>query len=159
MCTASAMIDEWVVPGFLIGCYPYEALLHSTLECLYNIECIDKLKTMYTSSNITFPPLDPTLSVANETVQSLVESLMIVEWQTSVIYERYYRRCAPIACTYSINQQANPLYIFSTMLGLYGGLTVILKLCVPVLVRVIRSILLSREQQMQPNTTVAVIQA
>ncbi|CAF4660720.1 unnamed protein product, partial [Rotaria sp. Silwood1] len=35
-CSEPAIIDGWHVPGFRIGCSPFEALLQSTLECLYN---------------------------------------------------------------------------------------------------------------------------
>ena len=155
-CTSPAIIDDWIVPGFLVGCYPYEALLQSTLECLYNTTCINKLKTLYNSSNVTFRPLDPTLSTPNETVQSLVNTLMVVEWQTSVMYERYYTACEPLSCTYSINQQANPLYVISTIIGLYGGLSVVFKLIVPVTVRFIRPLMLYRRQQVQPATIMTV---
>jgi len=158
MCTAPAEIDGWLVPGFLVGCYPHEALFQSTLECPYDTVCINKLKTMYYSSNITFHPLDSILSIPNGTVQSLVDTLMVVEWQTSVIYERYYKACAPLSCTYSVNQQANPLYVISTIIGLYGGLSVVFKLIVPFLVRTGRDITLRRRRQVQPITIVPSIQ-
>jgi hypothetical protein len=158
MCTAPANIDQWLVPGFLVGCYPHEALLQSTLECLYDIICVDRLKTMYYTSNITFHPLDPTLSTPNATVQSLVDTLMVVEWQTSVIYEQYYTACAPLSCTYSINQKTNALYIISTIIALYGGLSVVLKLIVPVSIRTGRHSTLRRRRQVQLAITVPPIQ-
>jgi hypothetical protein len=68
MCTSPAFIDGWRVPGFLVGYYPLETLLQSTLECLYDVVCINVLKTMYSTMNITVDPLDPTLSAPNATV-------------------------------------------------------------------------------------------
>ncbi|UJR34795.1 hypothetical protein I4U23_027576 [Adineta vaga] len=48
---------QYMLPnGFLTGCTPFEALLESTLDCLYNTECLNttEMKTMTTS--------DPTLN-------------------------------------------------------------------------------------------------
>ena len=153
-CTSTAIIDEWIVPGFLIGCYQHEALLQSTLECLYDTQCINKLKTIYSSSNATFLPLNPTLSSPNETVQSLVEKLMVAEWQTNVIYEQYYNACAPLSCNYFVNQKASSLYIINTIIGLYGGLTITFKLIVPVSVRIGRNLIIRRRHQVQPIATI-----
>lgn len=154
-CTSPAAIDEWIIPGFLVGCYPHEALLQSTLQCLYDMSCIDKLKTMYYDSNSTFRALNSTLSRPNVTVQSLVDTLMVVEWQSKIFYEQYYTACAPTTCTYSTEHKANALYVINVIIGLYGGLSVALKVIVPVMVRIIRHLLLSRRQQrIQPATIV-----
>jgi hypothetical protein len=154
MCTSPAFIDEWRVPGFLVGCYPLEALLQSTLECLYDVVCIDKLKIMYVMVNATIRPLDPTLSASNATVQSLVNALMIDRWETSVFYERYYEACAPLSCSYLINKRANPLYIISTIVGLCGGLSVVLKLISPVIVRIGQRCIIRRQRRVQPAVSV-----
>ena len=150
-CTSPAIIDGWHVPGFLVGCYPFEALLQSTLQCLYDSKCINKLKNIYSSSNWTLFPLDPTLSAPNTTVQSLVDTLFIDRWQTSVTYERYYDACAPLSCSYSITEQANPVYVISTIFGLYGGLSVALEILVPVTVRLGQHFLIHRRRRIRPS--------
>ncbi len=157
-CTSSAFIDGWRVPGFLVGCYPLEALLQSTLECLYNVECINKLKFMYYTMNITIRPLDPLLSNPNVTVQSLVNELLIVGWETNVIYEQYYAACKPLFCSYSISERANVAVIISTIVGLFGGLSVVLKLIIPTLVIIIQHIIMHhRRQRIQPRVSVIAI--
>jgi hypothetical protein len=146
-----ATIDTWKVPGFLVGCSPLESLLQSTLECLYNVTCINKLimpNEQY--SNITIPPLDVTLSSPNVTVQSLMNELMIVRWERSITYEHYYATCAPTLCTYVPTERANPIYIITTIIGFYGGLTVALKMIVPVLVKFGRYLLMYRRQRIAP---------
>ncbi|CAF4086492.1 unnamed protein product, partial [Adineta steineri] len=84
MCISEALFNGLVIPGLHVGCYPFESLLQSTLECLYNISCIDQLKSMYNYSNITFNPLNNSLSSANTTVQSLIETLFVERWETDV---------------------------------------------------------------------------
>ncbi|CAF4164670.1 unnamed protein product, partial [Adineta steineri] len=84
MCISEASFNGLVIPGLHVGCYPFESLLQSTLECLYNISCIDQLESMYNYSNITFNPLNNSLSSANTTVQSLIETLFVEKWETNV---------------------------------------------------------------------------
>ncbi len=146
MCTSEASFDGLIVPGFRVGCYPLEALLQSTLECLYNISCINKLKSMYNHSNIIFNPLNASLSSPNITVQSLVDKLLVEEWESSVVYEQYFSTCAPLSCTYTFDGQISLINTITTVIGLYGGLTVVLKLMCPVLVRIGYYLILRRRQ-------------
>ena len=101
-CNSQAVLNGSTLPGLRVGCYPLEALLQSTLECLYNISCINILRFMYQRSNFTVDPLDATLSSPNATVQSLIDTLLVDRWETRVTYEQYYATCAPLACTYTL---------------------------------------------------------
>jgi hypothetical protein len=92
MCTSSAAINGTFISGFRIGCYVLDALLQSTLECLYNVTCIDTIKSLYQAENIDIRPFDPDLSSPNETVQSLVNILFIDQWNTNISYDQYYYR-------------------------------------------------------------------
>ena len=152
MCSTSATIDRWIVPGFLVGCYPLESLLQSTLECLYNITCINKLKKPGLVSNTTIRPLDYTVSSPNATVQSLMDALMVDRWESSVTYESYYAACAPLSCTYVIRDRANPLYVITAIIGLFGGLNASLKLIIPVFVKIVRYLIMRRRQRVDPQT-------
>ncbi|CAF4104175.1 unnamed protein product, partial [Rotaria sp. Silwood1] len=134
-CLSPAFIDGWLVPGFRVGCNPIESLLQSTLECLYNVTCIDKIKPNDSTSDMIFRALDSTRSSSNILVQSLVDALMVDKWETNVVYEHYYRACAPLYCTYSLNMRFNKVYVFTTIISLTGGLTVILKLVIPLAVK------------------------
>ncbi|CAF0761651.1 unnamed protein product [Adineta steineri] len=140
MCTSPAILDEQSLPGLLVGCYPLEALLQSTLECLYNMTCIDALKNMYYSSNISIRALDSTLSSPNVTVQALINVLMIDRWENNITYDQYYQLCASTQCTYSVNERADLLYVVTAIMGLYGGLIVILKICVPIMIKIVLGI-------------------
>ncbi|CAF1013034.1 unnamed protein product [Adineta ricciae] len=149
-CTSLATIDKWIVPGFLVGCYPLESLLQSTLECLYDLTCINRLKNITKFSNITFRPLDPTLSSHNVTVQSLVDVLMIDQWESNIIYENYYTACSAPSCTYVIIEQVNLVYMITTIFGLYGGLTIAFKVIVPILMTIVQYLIMHRRRRVEP---------
>ncbi|CAF0854600.1 unnamed protein product [Adineta steineri] len=130
------------VPGFYIGCYVIEALLQSTLQCFYDQTCIDELLLyLTTASPINVTALDPSLSSQyseDSTIENLLNSLMIEEWNPIQIYDRYYNECQPIECTYTIKTRNSVIYIITTMFGIVGGLITVLKLVVPRLVKFIR---------------------
>lgn len=150
-CTAPAFIDDWRVPGFLVGCYPLEALLQSTLECLYDPVCILRLQTLYYPDNYTIRPLNATYSDPRATVQSLVKELMVDHWESNVSYEKYYEACQPLSCSYSPYEQANIFYIISNIISLFGGLSIILRIVAPLIVRIGQFFVLYRRQrQLQP---------
>jgi hypothetical protein len=154
MCASSAAIDGEIVHGLLVGCYPLESLLQSTLECLYNMTCINKLKKTNQFSDMSIRPLNSTLSPPNVTVQSLIDALMIDRWESSIAYEHYYMECAPLSCMYVIREQANLIYMITTIIGFFGGLTVALKIIVPVLMKIARYLIMCRQRRVEPNVTV-----
>jgi hypothetical protein len=154
MCASSAAIDGEIVHGLLVGCYPLESLLQSTLECLYNMTCINKLKKTNQFSDMSIRPLNSTLSPPNVTVQSLLDAFMVDRWESSITYEHYYAACAPLSCTYVIREQANLIYMITTIIGFFGGLTVALKIIVPVLMKIARYLIMCRQRRVEPNVTV-----
>ena len=139
-CSTQASIDEWLIPGFRVGCYAIESLLQSTLECLYDATCISRITPNDPPSSMIFRPLDSALSSPTVTIQSLLDALMIDEWRLNITYDRYYTACAPAYCTYSFIMRFDSVYIFTTIMGLSGGLTVVLKLTVPFAVKIGRYI-------------------
>ncbi|CAF2805184.1 unnamed protein product [Rotaria sp. Silwood2] len=153
-CLSPLVIDGWLVPGLRVGCDPMESLLQSTLECLYNATCIDKIKPHDTTSNIMFRALDATLSSSDAIVQSLVDVLMVDQWETNVIYEHYYRACAPLYCIYSLEIRFDKVYVFTTIMGLSGGLTVALKLIIPLAVKFWQHIQIYRRRLVRPMINV-----
>ncbi len=71
----------FLVSGFYTGCYVIEALLLSNLECLYDQQCIDKLRSfLNVSLQMNITALDtslPSVYLINSTIQELVDNLMI----------------------------------------------------------------------------------
>ncbi|UJR12038.1 hypothetical protein I4U23_016216 [Adineta vaga] len=117
----------------VFGCLPIDGLRQSTLECFYNSTCLNELAQFF---NITtkFPNVlnqsvptrfNPLLSV---TLGELIDKLFVETWQNSSNYSNYYSSCSPSSCEYNHVERNNILYTITTFLGLYGGLTVGLKL-------------------------------
>ncbi|CAF3197907.1 unnamed protein product [Rotaria sp. Silwood2] len=156
-CSTPAIIGEWLVPGFRVGCSPLEALLQSTLECLYNMTCIERLQSIYQITNITMQPLNPTLSNSNATVQSLIDGLMVDWWKTNITYDGYYFACGPLSCTYSRYEQFSVVYIMNIIMGLCGGLKVALRILVPIPVKIGLKIILRYRQRQIVQATVTTI--
>lgn len=153
-CTSPAFIDHWRVPGFFIGCYPFEALLQSTLECLYDVSCLDRLNRLYYQVNISIRPLDARRSDPTVTVQSLLNELFIDQWKSELIYEKYYTACQPLYCSYLTSERVNILVITNTIVGLFGGLSVVFRLMAPILISIVHRIIIHRRRQIHPIVSV-----
>ncbi|CAF1071625.1 unnamed protein product [Adineta steineri] len=138
----SGNVTLFDVPGFYIGCYVIEALLQSTLQCFYDKICIDHLQVyLTTASPMNVTALDsslPSQYSEDSTIKNLLNELMIEEWSSTQLYDRYYDECQPIECTYNVKTRNNVIYIVTTMFGIIGGLITVLKLVVPRVVKFIR---------------------
>ncbi|CAF4276580.1 unnamed protein product, partial [Adineta steineri] len=138
----STNIRLFDVPGFYTGCYVIEALLQSTLQCFYDQNCIDELQLyLTTASPMNATALDPFLSsqyAENSTIEHLLQSLMIEDWNSAQLYDRYYNECQPIQCTYTIETRNSVVYIITTMFGIIGGLITVLRCVVPRVVNLVR---------------------
>lgn len=114
------------VPNFFVGCYLVDALFMSTLECFYNETCMIELDRYLNSSmrqSIPFPVLSATLNPPDETVESIVNRLMLDSWLSSVNFSNYYKTCAPSACTFEYKGRNDLFSAITTIIGLFGGLS------------------------------------
>lgn len=160
LCTQPAIITDQYsmgLPGLLIGCYPLEAILQSSLECLYDQICLDSmiLYMNQTSSNIAWITLNSSLLLTtefsiNETVEQMTDRLFIDQWHVNQSYDTYYDQCAATHCTYSYIQTFDLFYVVTTILALYNGLSTILKIIVPFIVYCIVWILSRRPTPVVP---------
>ena len=130
-CTEPVYIDSSISSGFVLGCNPSESLLRSTLSCLYNQTCIRLINFGNLSS---IDPLDlsiPSQYYPNNTVDELASGAFVEEWFMNVSYSNFFSACAPSTCTYSVSERKQVLEVTTVVLGLYGGLTLILRVLVP----------------------------
>ena len=74
------------------------------------------------SNETKFPP--------NTTVETLVNELFIDNWFTLTSFSNYYTKCEPILCTYTFTKTGNAPFVVTTLTGLLGGLTIVLRFCV-----------------------------
>jgi hypothetical protein len=83
------------------------------------------------------------------TVQSLVDVLFVEQWDTNMTYGQYYTACSPLWCTYTFDRQIGPIYTVTTVISLYGGLSVTLKIITPILVQIGYYIIMYRRRRVE----------
>ena len=49
-------------------------------------------------------------------------------------YASYYSQCQPQFCQYTVTERSELLYVVTSLLGFYGGLSVVLRLIIPHLI-------------------------
>jgi hypothetical protein len=116
--------EIYSIANFFIGCYPIEALLASTLECFYNISCMLKIDSYLSYAQpFNFSALDPSLNSPNETIELIVNRLMVDTWSSNVSFTSYYNRCAPLSCTFQYEDHNNLFIVITTISSVFGGLS------------------------------------
>ena len=115
--------------GMMVGCYPIEALLQTTLECFYDQQCID--------SDGHFPKLNiSSLEISpfnmNTTIESMLNHLMVEEYLSNISYATYFSECAPSSCTYSYIGYPSTIDTMTSLISLYGGVVIITQ-CIAVI--------------------------
>ncbi|CAF0985731.1 unnamed protein product [Adineta steineri] len=129
--SATVFIPIFEIRNFYIGCSSIESLLKSTLETFYNRSAmleIDQYLYAPLGSSFNFSALNPKLSLPNETIETIVNRLMIDSWSSNVSFSSYYQRCAPLSCTIEYIGKNNILDVVASLIGIFGGLSVGLKL-------------------------------
>jgi hypothetical protein len=134
--------------NIFVGCFSIQALLHSSLECFFNQTCSDivqkQINEIIGSKNrsLTYVPIlqaSFTKFSPKKSVGEIVNEMMIETWGDKIQYEQYYEQCAPKFCSYTLKSRNDALYVFTTMIALFGGLSVALKVIVPPIVSWIRN--------------------
>lgn len=143
-CQANASCTEEfsTLPGFRLGCYVFDALRQSDLHCFFDEEC------MMNISNSTM-----TLSIEHNdstpmTVNELMSKVFVNTWEISELnYTDYFNACKPVSCTYSFVGRRNLLLVITIIIGIFGGLSDLLRLLIPVVVKIGRKINVVRRQR------------
>ncbi|CAF3342143.1 unnamed protein product [Rotaria sp. Silwood2] len=161
----SSSVPNITVPGLFLGCYAIDSVLLSTLECLYEKNCVKLLVDNYyfnvvglvkplNSRTLQIQPLSQENShfYPNTTINEIVSEAFVENWINSTNYTSYYGRCAPLQCTYTIRKRLN-IDMLAKMLGFYGGLSVILDFILPSLVRTLLQLSPKRKQEPKPIAT------
>jgi hypothetical protein len=76
----------------------------------------------------------------NATVNEIVESLFIESWITNISFDDYFIECQPSSCAYTIIYRQSITFIITSIMGLYGGLTISLRLSTPIVVNIVRKL-------------------
>ncbi|CAF2585350.1 unnamed protein product [Rotaria sp. Silwood2] len=137
------------MPGFHVGCSAIETLFRSTFECLYNQTCIDMLQkfgvenVVYFNASryiIAMNPRLPSRFLSTTTILTIVKALFIEQWKINVSYSIFYEQCAPAYCAYIFEKRHDFIFIFTKLLGTYGGLTVALRFISPYMIYIVLKI-------------------
>ena len=130
-------IPARLVPGLYRACSSFESLFHSTLECFYDDHsCLAEITTFYNEdwfpTNFTLLNTSlPTRFAIGSPLGTLLSELFIEEWRQSVSYSSYFTLCQPISCSYEILRSNSVLETTTLVLGLVGGLSVSLRILIP----------------------------
>ena len=134
------------LPGLIGGCLPIDGLRHSTLECLFDSFCLSIFPLFIngtTSASIPAPLNDslPTqFPFATTKIGTLIDHLFAEEWLNTTNYSAYYELCSPHACYYTYTTRYNILYKVTSILGLYGGVTISLRFIVAYAFRILNRV-------------------
>ncbi|UJR08382.1 hypothetical protein I4U23_012653 [Adineta vaga] len=147
------------VPELFIGCYPLESILHSSLECFYNQTCLNSVRHFIDEnmSNVTFTILNSSLPSTKvygikETVQEMVDRLFVDHWYINKSYTKYFQKCQSAQCSYSYITRFNVIYIITTVMALYDGLSKSLKIFLPLCIHFVLWNFHRRQAQVMPST-------
>ena len=130
-CMGLTTFQNNIVPGFKTGCYMLSALLKSTFEVFYNQTFINIL----TNSSDRFQKLNS--SISNNTMEKLLGQMFITHWTNTTFFQRYFYQCAPDSCQYTIIKHNDLLFILTSLIGLFGGLSSVLSIIAPFIIRMI----------------------
>ena len=117
----------FLLVGLVVGCLPVHGLRLSTLECFYSSKCLTELAE-FVNSSLVLSPLNRSIPsrftpISSTPIGTLIDELFIESWQNSSNYSSYYSICAPLNCRYTYVERNGFVYMLTTILGLYGGLT------------------------------------
>ena len=132
------LIVHSCTPLIVFGCYPIESILRSTLTCLYNQTCLQLLSRNNSSCNHPLDASLPSRYQTTETVEVLASTAFVEEWSLNVSFSNFYTYCNPATCAYSISEKKSAIEIMTIFLGLYGGLTLVLRLMTPLMTNGLR---------------------
>ncbi|CAF0935258.1 unnamed protein product [Adineta steineri] len=123
--------DPYPVSNVFRGCYPVQSLFVSTLECFYNLSCMLEINThMKSPVPFNFSALNQTLNQPNEKIEMIINRLMVKQWLPNVNFSSYYEKCAPLSCTYQYDGRNNIFISITTIISIFGGLSLALKLLI-----------------------------
>ncbi|CAF1350011.1 unnamed protein product, partial [Adineta ricciae] len=126
-----ALPNSTIVKGFFTGCTPLEAFLQSTLECLYENECLQIWLKYFPELNQTNKNwINSILTSKHENISVInyINTLFIQNWSIEMNYPIYFDQCSPSLCTYTTQNRVALSYAITLFISLYGGLIIILRL-------------------------------
>ena len=125
------------VPGMIADCLIVDGTLSSTLECYYDQTCFFLLhKSLSSTIKLLSNSVNRRFTI-NSTIQMLFDKMMLDEMTNEIDFVLYYSQCNPTYCSYSYAHRFDLLFIATTTIGIFSGLSSILKLLAPFIAKAI----------------------
>ena len=138
-------VAKWTAPTQTRRCSSSESFFATDLLCYFQQACIDAILSAYNydmPDRLPLPEatrnirsLDSSIQsrfLMNDSIDTIFNELMVEEWKIEGNFDSYYETCAPELCTYTYTERLNILYVVTTVVGLFGGLVVSLRLLLPI---------------------------
>jgi hypothetical protein len=130
----------FIVPGMRVGCSPYDAFLKSDLQCFFSESCLNATAALISTLLPHERPsalrlLNSSQFQPNNSVEVILQKEMVDKWQHEKNYSGYYHTCAPIECSYRVTRNNDFISVLTSIIGMYGGLSVVLRFISPKLVQ------------------------
>lgn len=142
---------------FYSDCLPDEGVRASSLRSLYDQILVNNLHAWF-----DFPLNTARMLHMNDLIQFTTESvvkdilanMMVNQWNVTSFHDVHYEKCRPQTCTYIRVAHRSLLIIFTTLIGLVGGLASILQTIVPFLMQTIFALHASRTRKLPQEQAV-----
>ena len=129
--------------------------MQSDLRCFYDDLCLQQFKnSLQISSNTSSLSTSGSVYQVTTTLLEIFSNLMIEQWNNKTVYENYFNQCQPKECTVVYVSRGNIVYIITTMTGLIGGLTKVYMFVVPLLVKLVFSLVERFKRKIQVTNRV-----
>ena len=144
-CNILNVWDEYdiTVDGVHNGCFTMDSVLQSTLICWYSDTCMHAFQTLMTDFFVPVTQdvslLDamlPTRYPPTTPIEIILNEMMIEQWNSTASYDKFYQMCHPAYCSFTYQQRSSMVFIVSTLIGLFGGLNIILRLISLIVVKI-----------------------
>ena len=142
-CSIGLVRDDFTtVDGVSTRCFVLNSVLKSTLKCWYNQTCLDQLLSsteFNTRALRNVSALDLSITsrfTIGDLVEEILGELMVEQYNLSWSYDRFYTLCKPAYCIITYSQRSSIVYIITTVISLFGGLNVGLKIICPFLTNI-----------------------
>ena len=132
------------VNNWLTGCWALTSVLQSSFNDSFisNQAALNEIATHFNWSSQSNIPISLNLTESNlktgstRTFNDLLQAGFLLNTVVRRNYSSYFEQCRPASCFYSRKQYSSFLHIFTSLLSLYGGLSVVLRFIIPNLVTI-----------------------
>lgn len=144
-------VPYYTVENIFQGCTPLDSLLMSSLSCFFSETCLNAFLSAIPLANFPPPWGEEFFSMAplnfssnntqfqtNDTLETIINALFIGSWSSDISYERYFNACQPLHCTHLHEQRLDVVYVATTFLSIFSGLSTILRFGTPRLMLIVK---------------------